>query len=58
MKSFMIQKLYVSEPIYKNFSGGQVAIDRTQIIEITNKHVKVRDVDQKVTNPLVAPAGA
>ena len=54
MSSLMIQKLYISQPIYKNFAGGQLSIDRTQIIEITSKHVKVRDVDEKVTSPLPA----
>lgn len=46
--SFTIQKLYISQPVYRNFTGGQLSIDRTQIVEITNRHVMVRDVDEKV----------
>ena len=45
--SFYIKKLYISEPLYRNFSGGQLSIDRTQIVEITDKKITVRDVDQK-----------
>ena len=56
--SLMVQKLYVTEPLFKNFAGGQLSIDRTQIIEITNRHVKVRDVEEKVTSPFPAAAGA
>jgi sporulation protein YlmC with PRC-barrel domain len=50
--SMFIKKLYVSQPIYKNFSGGTLGIDRTQIVEITDKKIVVNDLDAKV------PAGA
>lgn len=46
--SYFIQKLYVSQPVYRNLSGGQLSIGRTQIIEITNRNIVVRDVDEKV----------
>ncbi len=52
--SFFIQKLYVSQPVYRSFSGGQLSIGRTQIVEITNSQIVVRDVDEKVGAP--APA--
>lgn len=46
--SLYIKKLYVTQPIYKNFSGGNLGIDRTQIIEITDKKIVVGDLDAKV----------
>ena len=46
--SFFIQKLYISQPVYKNLSGGQLSIDRTQIVEITNHHIVVKDVEEKL----------
>lgn len=57
MKSLSVQKLYISQPVYRNFAGGQLSIDRTQIIEITNKQITVRDVDVKVTSALGAAVG-
>lgn len=48
MTSFLIQKLYVNQPVYRNPTGGQLSIDRTQIVEITPSRITVRDVDVKV----------
>jgi len=50
--SFFVAKLYVSQPIYKNIAGGQLVIDRSQIVEITDKHITVKDT----TEPLAASA--
>ena len=52
--SMFIKKIYVAQPIYKNFSGGNLGIDRTQIVEITNKKIVVNELEAKVT----AHAGA
>lgn len=57
MHSLSIQKLYVSQPVLRNISGGQLTIDRTQIIEITDKQITVRDVDIKVGSPITAALG-
>ncbi len=46
--SLYVKKLYVSQPIYKNISGGNLGIDRTQIVEITDKKIIVSDLDAKV----------
>ncbi len=46
--SMFIKKLYVTQPIYKNFSGGNLGIDRTQIVEITDKKIVVNDLDAKM----------
>jgi sporulation protein YlmC with PRC-barrel domain len=58
ISSFYVQKLYISQPVYKTLSGGQLSIDRTQIIEITNRQITVRDVDEKVRSPATAMLGA
>ena len=42
--SMYIQKLYVSQPIYKNLGGGNLAIDRSQINEITPKRIIINDL--------------
>jgi sporulation protein YlmC with PRC-barrel domain len=55
--SFMVQKLYISQPVYKTLSGGQLSIDRSQILEITNQRIVVQDVDEKVGSPVTAIAG-
>ena len=54
--SLYIQKLYVSQPIYKNFSGGALIIDRNQIVKITNQAIIVDDASIKDSSPVVAPA--
>lgn len=46
--SMYIKKLYVAQPIFKNFSGGTLGVDRTQIVEITDKKIVVSDLDAKI----------
>lgn len=55
---FFIQKLYVSQSIVKNFSGGNLVIDRTQIIEITHSKITVREATVTERAGSVAPAAA
>jgi uncharacterized protein YrrD len=43
-----IQKVYVGQSIFKNLTGGNLGIDRTQIVEITNKQIIVQDLQQHV----------
>lgn len=61
-ESMMIKKLYVSQSIIKNFSGGTLGVDRTQIVEITNTKIIIKDPLQmlkaKVAVPKLAPAEA
>jgi sporulation protein YlmC with PRC-barrel domain len=47
-ESLFIQKLYVTQSIFKSFSGGNLGVDRTQIIEITSKAVIIHDLQQHV----------
>lgn len=42
-ESLYIQKLYVSQSLIKSFSGGQLSVDRNQIIEITNHKIVVQE---------------
>ncbi len=52
-----IQKLYVSQSILKNFNSGQLSIDRSQIVEITNKRIVIQELlkPAKSTAPVTAP---
>ncbi len=49
-----VQKIYVSQSIFKSFSGGNLGIERTQILEITDKRIIIQDLDGTVA----AHAGA
>jgi len=42
-----IQKLYVSQSLLKNLTGGSLAVDRNQIVEITDKKIIIQDLDAK-----------
>lgn len=47
LNSMYIQKLYISRPLYK-ISGGNLGVDRTQIVEITDKKIIIQDLLEKV----------
>jgi sporulation protein YlmC with PRC-barrel domain len=47
--SLFIQKLYVTQSIFKSLNGGNLGIDRAQIVEITDKKIVVSDLTQKMT---------
>lgn len=55
---FFIQKIYVNQSILKNFSGGALVIDRTQIIEITHKQITVQDAVVTENSGQIAPSPA
>ena len=46
--SMTIQKLYVTRSMLKSLTNGELGIDRTQIIEITPKHIVINDPLQGV----------
>lgn len=56
-KSLMIQKLYVSQSLLKHLGGGDLSVDRSQIIEITNRKIVVADptITEKAAVPAAAP---
>jgi hypothetical protein len=52
-----VQKLYVAKPLMKVFAAEDtVIIDRTQILEVTDHHILVRDTDVKETEEEIAAA--
>lgn len=53
-----IQKLYVSRPVFRSMTDAQLSIDRSQIVEITNRKIVIRDVDIKVDARQQRPAAA
>jgi sporulation protein YlmC with PRC-barrel domain len=52
--SLYVQKLYVGQSLLKSFNGGQLSIDRTSIVEITNRHIKVEEIQKPVRAGLTA----
>jgi len=42
--SMYIQKLYVAQPIFKNFTGGNIIVERSQINEITPKRIIINEL--------------
>jgi hypothetical protein len=54
-----VQKLYVTRPVTKIFSSQDtLLIDRTQILEVTDSYILVRDAEVKATEEITVPAGA
>ena len=45
--NFYIQKLYAGQPLVKSLGGGNLSIDRSQIIEVTNKRIVIEDPTEK-----------
>lgn len=52
ISSLYIQRIYVTQSFLKSLTGGNLGIDRTQIVEITPKKIVVNEMLSKV------PAGA
>ena len=53
--SMFIKKIYVAQPVYRNIAGGTLSIDRTQIIEITDKRIVIEDPTVKEENLAAIP---
>jgi hypothetical protein len=54
-----VQKLYVARPLHKVFtSEDTLIIDRTQILEVTDHYILVRDTEVLAGAEEMAPAGA
>lgn len=54
--SLYVQKLYVSQNLLKSFSGGNLSVDRSQIIEITDRKIVINDPLQGVKDQIPASA--
>jgi len=52
IETMFVQKLYVSQSLFKSFATGNLGVDRSQIVEITKDKVVINDLLAKV------PAGA
>ena len=57
-ETMYVQKLYVSQSIFKSLTGGSLSIDRLQINEITPKCVIINELAKTVPAPLPAPTAA
>lgn len=55
-KSMSIQKLYASQSILKSFTGGNLSIDRSQIVEITQKKVVINELLKRAPVPAASTA--
>ncbi len=55
IETMYVQKLYVTQSVLKSFTGGQLSVDRNNIIEITNHHIVINDLLK--TAPVAASVG-
>ena len=55
-----VQKIYVGQSLLKSFTGGNLSIDRSQIVEITDRKIVVQEPLKGVKDavPVGAPAPA
>lgn len=51
---FVIPKLHVRRPVWQSFTGASVIIDRTQVVDVNDSQVVVRDTELPARG--VAPA--
>ena len=54
--SMYIQKLYVGQSMLKSLTGGSLSVDRSQIIEITNRKIIIQEVLKGTPENAPAPA--
>ena len=55
-----VQKIYVGQSLLKSFGTGQLSIDRTNIVEITNNKIIVNEILKPKKSPIqaVSPAAS
>lgn len=56
--SLYIQKIYAAQSLVRNFAGGTLSIDRSQIIEITNRRIIIEDPTIKIKDSVASPSPA
>lgn len=54
METMFVQKIYVSRSLLKDFSGGSLSVDRSQINEITPRRIIINELVKGA--PVAAPA--
>lgn len=42
--SMYVQKLYVSQSLFKSLGSGSLSVDRSQIVEITNRKIVIQEL--------------
>lgn len=55
MPTLYIQKLYLTQPLIKSLSGGGLSVDRSNIVEITNRKIVIQDPLQPVKSRAPSP---
>jgi uncharacterized protein YrrD len=56
--TFYIQKIYVGQSMLKSLSTSQLSVDRTQIVEITNRKIVIQEILKPTKSAVPAAAGA
>ena len=51
-----VQKLYVTRPLWQNFTAGTLSVDRSQIVEVTSKRIVINDLLEPTREPAAAVA--
>jgi len=46
--SMYVQKLYLAQSLLKNLTGGNIGVDRSQIVEITDRRIIIQDLAARV----------
>ncbi|HET7302862.1 MAG TPA: hypothetical protein VFI74_06070 [Candidatus Saccharimonadales bacterium] len=48
IESMFIQKIYVSQSLLRGLGSGNIGVDRSQIVEVTDRKVIVRDTHARI----------
>lgn len=56
--NMFIQKLYAGQSLVKNLGGGTLSIDRSQIIEVTNRRIVIEDPTEMSRVRAASPSAA
>lgn len=57
-ESLYVQKLYVAPRLLKSLTGSPLSIDRSQVIEISDQRIVVKEATNEVTETMPAQAAA
>ena len=53
--NMFIQKIYAAQPMVKNLGGGTLSIDRSQIVEVTNRRIIIEDPTERASAHAASP---
>lgn len=53
-----IQKLYVSQSLWRNLVRGSLSVDRTQVVEVTTRHIVINELLQPVPSSAATAVAA